>query len=239
MESICPFAEYKPLPESKTQPGIKPVSVILHSDASNWTQSLFNFFRNSSNLESHFHIDKHGQIEQYLPITIRADANYRANRFWKDGQYQGAVSIETASSVTATGPWTPAQYDAIVRLVRWICDTAGIPAVKCPTWDGKGIGYHIQFGSPGAWTPVAKSCPGPARIAQVPSIIADVANHEEDDMFTEDDRKKIDYIYKQFAESVPSELDKHGKETKAGTLRWRITNLMNRTSDLVTGRRPQ
>ena len=68
-----------------------------------------------------------------------------------------------------------AQFEAIVNLVRWCCDAHNIPKVKCPTWNGTGIGYHIQFGAPGPWTPVAKSCPGPARIRQMPTLIAAVA----------------------------------------------------------------
>ena len=42
---------------------------------------------------------------------------------------------------------------------------------------GSGIGWHVMFGAPGPWTPVAKSCPGPARVAQardeiIPAIVA-------------------------------------------------------------------
>jgi hypothetical protein len=33
-------------------------------------------------------------------------------------------------------------------------------------WNGAGVGYHTLFGAPGAWTPVAKSCPGPKRKVQ-------------------------------------------------------------------------
>lgn len=248
MQTICPFAEYRPLPEASTQSKITPISVIYHSDASNWVTSLFNFFRNSSNLESHFHIDGNGQIEQYIPINVRADANYKANRFWKDGGYRGAVSIETSSSISARGPWNNAQRDALVRLTRWITDQAGIPVRQCPAWDASGIGWHIMFGTPGPWTPVAKSCPGPARIKQVPGIIEDVAyNPPVKDTFmaalSEKEQRelltKTRQIHGELFESVPSEFDDKGHETQGGSLRWRIGSLMTRTSDLVTGRRPK
>jgi len=153
------------LPESRTQGRIWPRVVIMHSAAGRG--SLYNFFLRSSNLESHFWVGTDGTVEQYIDTNVRADANNKANGF--------AISIETESSRSATEPWPPAQFEAIINLVRWCCDTHGIPKIKCPRWDGTGIGWHIQFGAPGPWTPVAKSCPGPARIRQMPTLIAAVA----------------------------------------------------------------
>jgi hypothetical protein len=152
------------LPESATQPRIRPRVVILHSAAGRG--SLYRFFLNSSNLESHFWVSSTGEVEQYMDTEVRADANLKANGF--------AVSIETESSPAATEPWPSPQYEALVRLVRWICDTHGIPKAKVTKWDGTGIGWHIQFGAPGPWTPVSKSCPGPARIRQMPALISAV-----------------------------------------------------------------
>ena len=165
--ALCPFAAKMLLPESHTQPGIVPRIAILHSAASRG--SLYNFFRNSSNLESHFWVSEAGRIEQYVDTNVRADANLDANGF--------AISIETESSPSATERWAPAQAAALVRLLDWICDEHRMPRRLTPTWDGSGIGYHIQFGAPGPWTPVAKSCPGPARIVQarneiIPAVAA-------------------------------------------------------------------
>lgn len=162
--ALCPFASHKLLPESATQPKIIPRIVILHSAAGRG--SLYNFFKNSSSLESHFWVSSTGVIEQYMDTNVRADANRHANGF--------AVSIETESTAAATERWTPEQAAAIVRLTDWLCSSYAIPRRLCDRWDGSGIGYHIQFGAPGPWTPVAKSCPGPARIAQMPEIIAAV-----------------------------------------------------------------
>ena len=158
-------AKSKLLPESRTQPKIRPRVVIMHSAAGRG--SLYNFFLRSSNLESHFWVSEAGVVEQYIDTNVRADANNKANGF--------AISIETESTRSATEPWNPVQFAAIVKLVRWCCDTHGIPAVICPRWDGAGIGWHIQFGAPGPWTPVSKSCPGPARIRQMPYLVAQVA----------------------------------------------------------------
>ena len=187
--AFCPFAEQMLLPESASQPSIVPRLVILHSTAGRG--SLYNFFRTGSNLESHFWVSEDGAIEQYMDTNVRADANLEANSF--------AVSIETESTRAATERWGPAQAAAIVRLVGWICDEHRIPKRLVPTWDGSGIGWHVQFGAPGPWTPVAKSCPGPARIIQarneiIPAVAkATPANPTKDwfDMSTEADREEV------------------------------------------------
>lgn len=154
--AICPFAVNKLLPENASQPKITPRIAIAHSAAGRG--SLYSFFKNSSNLESHFWISEEGVIEQYIDTNTRADANLNANRF--------AISIETESSPSATERWTEKQAAALVRLLDWICTTHNIPRALTKTWDGSGLGWHIQFGAPGPWTPVSKSCPGPARIEQ-------------------------------------------------------------------------
>ncbi len=163
--ALCPFATHKLLPESATQPHIAARAVVMHSAAGRG--SLYNFFLRSSSLESHFWVGEDGRIEQYIDTARRADANRNANGF--------AISIETESSPAATEPWNAVQFMAIVRLVRWCCTEHRIPARNIPAWDSSGIGWHVQFGAPGPWTPVSKSCPGPARIRQMPSLVAAVA----------------------------------------------------------------
>jgi hypothetical protein len=152
----CPFAIHKPLSENHTQGAIVPRAVILHTAVSA-SDSLFSFFQNNSNLESHFYVTEEGVVEQYMDTQIMADANKNANAF--------AVSIETEDG-RQIKPWTPAQLAMLIRLVTWICDTHHIPKVQIPTAYGSGIGWHVMFGAPGPWTPVSKSCPGTPRIAQ-------------------------------------------------------------------------
>jgi hypothetical protein len=159
--ALYPHAAHKLLPESATQPRITPRAIILHSAAGRG--SLYNFFKTSSSLESHFWVSERGVVEQYIDTERRADANRNANGF--------AISIETESSPQATEPWTSAQVNAIIALCSWLCSTHQIPRAKIPKWDGAGIGWHIQFGAPGPWTPVAKSCPGASRIIQVQNVI--------------------------------------------------------------------
>lgn len=157
----CPFAIHKPLSENRTQGTITPRAVILHTAVSG-AASLFDYFENRSDLESHFYVRDDGTIEQYLDTTRRGDANRNANSF--------AVSIETQDNGKIV-PWTPAQLDALVKLVDWLCTVHSIPRVQIPTADGAGIGWHVMFGAPGPWTPVAKSCPGAPRIGQTRTTI--------------------------------------------------------------------
>lgn len=157
----CPFAAHRPLPETHGQGRITPRAVILHT-AAGASESLYDFFRNSSNLESHFMVGESGHIEQYIDTTVRADANYNANDF--------AVSIETGDGGVIK-PWNSAQVASLVRLVGWICDTHGIPKRQIPSAYSSGIGWHVQFGAPGAWTPSVKSCPGGPRIHQTKTVI--------------------------------------------------------------------
>jgi hypothetical protein len=161
MSGLCPFATHRLIPPGDSDPRIKPRVAILHVDAGN-AESLYEYFRDrSGGIESHFHVQADGGLEQYRDIYWQADANNLANDF--------AVSIETQG--WGAGEWTDAQLDTIKRLLLWLRDEAGIPIAECPKWDGAGIGYHTQFGAPGAWTPVAKSCPGPDRIKQFWNVL--------------------------------------------------------------------
>lgn len=156
-----PKALWKPLRENVTQGKITPRAIILHTAVSD-ALSLFNFFQNNSDLESHFYVREDGTVEQYMDTGVRADANKNANDF--------AVSIETWDGRTIR-PWTTRQVDSLVNLCDWLCRTHGIPRVQIPTANGAGIGWHVMFGAPGPWTPVSKSCPGVHRIEQTKKLI--------------------------------------------------------------------
>ena len=159
--SIYPKAVQKLIPPGSNDPRIKPRVAILHVDAGN-AESLHTYFRDrSGGIESHFHIARNGTVEQYRDTDYQADANHQANDF--------AVSIETQGY--GDGTWSPAQLSAIKALLKWLHDVHDIPLEKCEVWDGRGVGYHVQFGAPGPWTPVAKSCPGPQRIKQFESLL--------------------------------------------------------------------
>jgi hypothetical protein len=169
----CGFATWNP---KGTTPGpkIDPRVVIFHV-----TAGLGNA-QPHSGLEWHFEVSLSGALEQQVDTNLRADANYKANPF--------AISIETEGK--GEGSWTDAQLDTLVRLSHWCIDVhPKIRAQRCNAWDGSGFGYHVMWGAPGMWTPVAKSCPGPKRIAQfdsvlLPRILSPIPVPPEDDMPT-------------------------------------------------------
>lgn len=167
-------------PESDAQPAIKPTQFILHSIVAPWTpERTYEYWRDSTNLESHFGLGYDGSLGQYIGTQTRADANAAANRR-TDGT--GAVSLESASNTAASDPWTDAQVDAIVKLGVWLHQTHAIPLRICRTWDDPGFGYHRLFKE---WNPNAHSCPGDARVKQFhevvfPGIVA-AANHPQED----------------------------------------------------------
>lgn len=182
--SLCPFAEHLLIPPGANDPRIIPRVAVLHVDAGD-AESLYTYFRDrSGGVESHFHVRRDGVIEQYRDTDWQADANHLANDF--------AVSIETQGF--GAGEWTPEQLASIKRLLVWLNQAHPLIALqKCPTWDGSGVGYHVQFGSPGAWTPVAKSCPGPDRVRQFHTVIVPwlEAGATEGDDVTPDDIEKV------------------------------------------------
>jgi hypothetical protein len=180
--ALCPFADKRWLiPPGANDPRITARLAILHSDGGN-VYNLGPYFDGpSGGIESHFHIAKDGVLFQYRDTAFEADANYLANPF--------AISIETQG--TGYEAWTPEQISTIVRLLLWLHETHGIPLRLAQEWDGSGIGWHIQFGSPGKWTDRAKICPGPIRIKQVTDVVIPRLKGDEFDMAELDDLRTI------------------------------------------------
>lgn len=176
----CPFARWAP--DGATPGGpIVPRVAILHCTAVDFDAHPH------GGLEWHFEIDFAGNIDQLVDTERRADANNKANEF--------AVSIETWGR--GEGEWTAAQLASIDRLLRWLNAThPTIPLARCTDPYGSGIGYHTMFGAPSAWTPVAKSCPGPIRKTQFDRIVlpALATQTEDDDMFSDTDRQELHNI---------------------------------------------
>lgn len=174
-----PKAARRELPQNARQPRITPRSIALHTAVSN-SSDLFSFFNGrSAGVESHFYVTKGGGVLQYVDTARRADCQLDGNDY--------AVSIETWDGAGTSvwpdwrtngnggPPWNADQVSALVQLMAWICRTHSIPAIRCPAWNGHGIGYHSQFtGGARRWNE-HHACPGTARIRQVPGLIADVA----------------------------------------------------------------
>ncbi|MED7951586.1 peptidoglycan-binding protein [Kitasatospora sp. NPDC058201] len=160
-------------PESDEQAAITPTQVIFHSVAAPWTpRRMYEYWRDSTNLESHFGVGYDGSVGQFVGTETRADANMRANRR-ADGT--GAVSIESASDDRSTDPWTDAQVRALIALGVWLHQRHDIPLRACPSSDAAGFGVHRMFPE---WSDGGTACPGEVRARQfrevvLPGIVAE------------------------------------------------------------------
>lgn len=166
-------------PESDAQAAIVPTQFIVHSIAAPWTvQRIYEYWRDSTNLESHFGLGYDGDLGQFIGTNTRADANASAN--------VRAISLESASNLDHTDPWTSGQVEAIIRLGVWLHQFHGIPLRLCRSWDDPGFGWHGMFPE---WSIGGTACPGEARIKQFREVVfpeivrrASGAPSEEDDM---------------------------------------------------------
>ncbi|MFG3051921.1 N-acetylmuramoyl-L-alanine amidase [Kitasatospora sp. NPDC048239] len=153
-------------PESDSQPAIVPTQLILHSIAAPWTPGrIYEYWRDSTNLESHFGLGYDGSLGQFIGTQTRADANMYANRR-PDGT--GAVSLESESNLQHTDPWTPQQVESIIRLGVWLHQQHGIPLRVCRTAGDPGYGYHRLFPD---WSDGGTACPGDARVQQFRDVV--------------------------------------------------------------------
>ncbi|MFF7837538.1 N-acetylmuramoyl-L-alanine amidase [Streptomyces ossamyceticus] len=177
--------KYELQPESDQQQAIVPTQFIVHSIAAPWTaKRTYEYWRDSTNLESHFGVDYVGDVGQYIGTETRADANAGANRR-PDGT--GAVSVETASNLQGSDPWNDKQVEDLIAIGVWLHREHGIPLRICRTHDDPGYGYHSMFPQ---WSTSGTACPGAARINQFrevvfPGIVARATGTpEENDMPT-------------------------------------------------------
>lgn len=158
--------KYELQPESDSQPAIRPTQFIVHSIIAPWTaKRVYEYWRDSTNLESHFGLGYEGDLAQFIGTQTRADANAGANRR-PDGT--GAVSIETASNLQGSDPWTAEQVEELIRLGVWLHEEHSIPLRICRTHDDPGFGYHSLFPQ---WSTSGTACPGKARIDQFRRVV--------------------------------------------------------------------
>lgn len=231
----CPFVtKWELQPESDAQPAIRATQVIFHSIAAPWTpRRTYEFWRDSTNLESHLGVGYDGSAAQYIGTETRADANYLANRR-ADGT--GALSVETAANLENTDPWTAEQMEALIDIGVWAHQhpVHRIPLRICQSWDDPGFGFHRLHPQ---WSKNGTYCPGNARVKQFreivfPGIVARATGREEDMGLTKDDLKtlaKTDGVLKSphddshpnkfwTLESYQYETYRRVKETKAAVL---------------------
>jgi hypothetical protein len=129
-------------PRSVEQPDIKPTIVIVHTSVGNPTlaSNLAAMEPLAYTGEHHFYMRVGGnELAQYLSTTTRADNNLRANSFNVNGVKCGAISIETGDKFNSGDrelekSWSDlGQFDPLVELVAWCCETHDIPVRRCPS----------------------------------------------------------------------------------------------------------
>lgn len=151
-------------------PIIIPNQIIFHSACDNYGVEGHLSWQLNGSLESHAYTARNGDIYQIVPYNRRAQANLTANGPRSDGT--GAISMETGSDIPALHPWTDAQIDAMVEWARErMAEFPTIGARRAPSATAAGIGFHVMWGAPSPWTPVAKTCPGPERIKQFEQVL--------------------------------------------------------------------
>ncbi|WP_330236166.1 N-acetylmuramoyl-L-alanine amidase [Streptomyces sp. NBC_00566] len=194
-------------PESDQQPAIRPTQFIVHSIVAPWTpKRTYEYWRDSTNLESHFGLGYDGSLGQFIGTETRADANAAANRR-ADGT--GAISLESASNLQASDPWTPEQIETLIEVGLWSHQEHDIPLRLCRTASDPGFGYHRMFKE---WNPDGHSCPGDARAKQfkevvLPGIIARASGKtpEEDPMAGLSKQDIFDAVWKTDAIAAPGD----------------------------------
>lgn len=218
-------------PESDQQQAIRPTQFIVHSIVGPWTaRRTYEYWRDSTNLESHFGIGYAGDIAQYIGTETRADANAAANRR-PDGT--GAISVETASNLTATDPWTAEQVEELIAAGVWAHRQHGIPLQLCRTASDPGFGWHKMHA---AWNPSAHSCPGPARIKQFrevifPSIVGRATGKDTPSEELDMDKHQVhDAVWEQDRAPAPST-----SSTARTNPKWKPISFLREIYDGVTG----
>ena len=130
----------------KSRPGYKLEkleNIVIHYVANPGTSALQNwkYFENKNNVSAHFIIDLDGSILQCMPLDEVA---------WAIGTTEGnysTISIECCHP-DATGKFTDATYESLVKLVSWLCQKYGFSADQVkrhydyPRTNSSGVVWH-------------------------------------------------------------------------------------------------
>lgn len=219
-------------PESDQQQAIRPTQFIVHSIVAPWTaRRTYEYWRDSSNLESHFGVDYQGTVGQYIGTETRADANAGANRR-ADGT--GAVSAETASNTSGSDPWNDKQIEDLIAIGVWLHEAHGLPLRICRSHTDPGYGYHSMFPQ---WSTSGTSCPGKARIRQFkdvvfPGIVARATGQTSSEELNMDKEQVHDAVWEQDRAPAPST-----SPTAKTNRTWKPISFLREIYDGVTGLR--
>jgi hypothetical protein len=151
----------------------------LHTAVSNGSD-LFPYWNSdaSKGVESHAYLPKDPYnsgtpAKQYMDTEVRADCQVDGNAFCISLEtWDGAGVVWDGRDANKCPPWLTAQVKWIAQFLADMHIEHGIPLRRQRYWNDSGIGYHSQFiGDPG-YARNPRACPCPARIAQIPGLIA-------------------------------------------------------------------
>lgn len=189
-----PGSIWDPLPEAGRPDGHTKDFFIVHSVGNNTQtaeQVRDNYFALSSvRVESTFIVGwgPDDPTRQIMDSTDRADANGAANR--------RGVSVEVVGD--GESPYNAWQRNELIRVGVWTAGThPTIPRMIAVSAVSGGFAWHVQFGAPGPWTSVAKTCPGAPRIIQLRDVIYPVIFDKfrsSVDMFSQSDSDRLDRV---------------------------------------------
>ena len=94
--------------------------VVIHyvGNPDTTAQANRNYFAQpDTQVSAHFLVGLDGEVIQCIPLEEKSSATNERNR--------DTISIEVCHP-DASGQFTQASYDTLVRLTAWLCDTAGI-----------------------------------------------------------------------------------------------------------------
>jgi len=114
------------------------------------------FARPGNHICSHFQVFWNGRIEQYVPLTKEAYAQFSGNAF--------AWSVEHQDDGNNKTPFTQAQLHAFFTMAHDL----GVP-FQVSSEQGHGIGWHSLFAS---WNKSGHDCVGAVREAQLRHVLA-------------------------------------------------------------------
>lgn len=195
-----PPAKWRPLGDEQTEPMMRAHDIFGIHTMVGGLLGTDGYFRRGNGLafqgtESHYGVggdadgpELDGEPWQWQDRLYEADANLEGN--------PRIISAECSDGArTPVPPFSPAQYETLAQLIAWestieahaacpadwMCHQIGIPLELIP--DSKpgrrGVGYHRLGVDPWRvaggelWSSSSgKICPGDARIAQLPGIIA-------------------------------------------------------------------
>jgi N-acetylmuramoyl-L-alanine amidase-like protein len=157
-------------------------AVVLHTNGAPVSGgSLYTYWKSIAasgrTLGAHFQIARSGRIEQYVDTDYVLGHAWDANRF--------AIGIETEDQGHPERPWTDAQVNAIVALLKEL----KVPDKLLSVTPSDGLGWHAQYAD---WNKSHHSCPGVVRVGQ---IHKEVRPRLGEDEMTPEEKRQLAVLY--------------------------------------------